>query len=542
MAKTITLKLSNWLYNAGLVGIINVLGRDNVELNDEELIIDLDKLENYDELYFNYFINTYKNLFFNRLIEKKKIIEKKDAAEISASEINEFIRLIKDKNSGLLRSSYRKLLPLIEEKTGKKFFIEEHLDKLDLKVSKEENLSILKFIFEFLDNDIVKKYLPVADVSYNVINKFWSNVSFLNKNNKELDFYKAYKEYFIEPLFEYIKSDKSGYKHNCFVCNNKINKQFSNSISFINNIGFDITRKTSNVWNFNNDIFLCPVCTFVYSNIPAGFIYTLGKGIFVNINTSIEDMYTTNLRIKMEVFSEYRERFEASYLALLKNIYQNLNKTARLEYSEIQIVKLDNDAYKFNFISKETLKILKNNEKRLNALLNNYYVISNSDNKKITNSIYEEALYKIINKSPLEPLIYKLLYLRINSENEGFNYNTINNLLNIMYYITSEVRKLNGKEELVRKANYAGYKLWEEYKKRDSVNKIPGIAYRLLNSLKVEKFDQFLDILLNCYLYVNKDIPKLIIDTLYDKELFKIVAYSFIAGMINEKVEKEEIV
>ena len=37
--------------------------------------------------------------------------------------------------------------------------------------------------------------------------------------------------------------------------------------------GFDTSRKPSHVWNFINDIAVCPVCKLVYSCVPAGFLF-----------------------------------------------------------------------------------------------------------------------------------------------------------------------------------------------------------------------------------------------------------------------------
>ena len=66
--------------------------------------------------------------------------------------------------------------------------------------------------------------------------------------------------------------------------------------------------------------------------------------------------------------------------------------------------------------------------------------------------------------------------------------------------------------DIIKMASRDGYYLREAYKAKNSENKLNGICYRLLNALKTNNKNMFMDTILNCYLYTNKLIPKFMTD------------------------------
>ena len=100
----------------------------------------------------------------------------------------------------------------------------------------------------------------------------------------------------------------------------------------------------------------------------------------------------------------------------------------------------------------------------------------------------------------------------------------------------------NGAESnLVNNANLAGYFLGKKYRDKEAKNKIPGICYRLLNALKTDNTDMFMDVMLNCYLYAGMQVPKVITDALGQDNDFSTMGYAFISGLINGKGETENM-
>ena len=90
------------------------------------------------------------------------------------------------------------------------------------------------------------------------------------------------------------------------------------------------------------------------------------------------------------------------------------------------------------------------------------------------------------------------------------------------------------RDDIVIDGNRQGYFLREAYKRKDpGTSKLSGIAYRLLNALKVNDKDMFMDTVLNCYLYVKKAVPSILLEVLKDDEdVFKTVGYAFVSGLI----------
>ncbi|SHF12695.1 CRISPR-associated protein Cst1 [Marinitoga hydrogenitolerans DSM 16785] len=556
--RKIKLKLSDWLYNAGIVGIINILGNENVryrrnneniDLEFDEIEIDLNNFENFKEKYFNYFIKTYKNLSWYKLVSYKGyILNKKNEKEFSQEDLEIINKIIDQFKKDLKKSSFKSAYELIYQELPYNINVLEEIKNLKKikKIEKKEefykNLEILEKLISFLDEPISKKYIAAKNVMYTVIKNAWEGVSFLNPQTKEKNMYKDYKNYFLEPLKEYISvEDKTNYKYRCFSCGNRI-KNLSDSLTFLKNIGFDDARKPSNVWDFINDIYICPICKLVYSCVPAGFTYVFDKGVFVNLNHSVEDIYKINKRIILEIYNRTEHQdINFSYKVILDSIYENLNNSIKYEYSDIQIVKLNNTKYTFNILSKNILLVLGKSKEILNNLINNYYFPTKKGDYNDKISLYEEVIFRVMNNIELYSFINKLMRIKISDKTNGYyNVKSIMNIIKINLEYLKEVKGMKDfTESKVQQSNYHGYLLRKAYEGKGSEHKLSGISYRLLNALKVNNKDSFLDTLLNCYLYVDKPVPKIIIESLENVDEFKTIGYSFVAGLFGKNNEEK---
>lgn len=90
-------------------------------------------------------------------------------------------------------------------------------------------------------------------------------------------------------------------------------------------------------------------------------------------------------------------------------------------------------------------------------------------------------------------------------------------------------------KDILGLANASGYYLRQAYKEKGSEDKLNGIAYRLLNSLKTNNRNMFMDTLLNCYLYTRKEVPSVFLEALKDEEVFKHIGYAFVMNLIDDK-------
>jgi len=94
-------------------------------------------------------------------------------------------------------------------------------------------------------------------------------------------------------------------------------------------------------------------------------------------------------------------------------------------------------------------------------------------------------------------------------------------------------------KDIVKLGNTSGYYLRERYRSKGSIDKLSGISYRLLNSLKTNNTDSFMDTLLNCYLYAKLPVPEVFLNALRSEEQFKTIGYAFVAGLIEGEKNEE---
>ena len=398
MDEKIELKLKDWLFNAGLLGFINILGeeaKDNgkLEIDDKNRLIRFSPkvLENFEYKYFDFFIKRYgKTLTYGKILEFEKYIDEFEENGEKIRSINE-LKMINDKitffKAKIKSESYKKAYDFIEKNgTDKILGLEKELKKVKEpkenvdEISMENvknNFKIMKEIIDFFKKKImneegnIKNYLAAKNIAYVIINNAWSSVSFLNKANAVKDIYEEYKSYFVEPALEYINADKSKFKYKCTISNMPM-KDYKNTLGFLNDTGFDVNRKPSHVWNFVNDIAVTPLVTLIYSCVPAGFIYGADKGIFVNANHNIDQLYKINNGIAYNILEDESEEKNINlYKNLLKEIKKEKDNT-KYELSDIQIVKFEEGHYKFTLLSRNILKLLSENKEKLDDLLDKW--------------------------------------------------------------------------------------------------------------------------------------------------------------------------
>ena len=278
MDEKIELKLKDWLFNAGLLGFINILGEESkkngeLEIDNKNRLIRFSPkvLENFEYKYFDFFIKRYgKTLTYGKILEFEKYIDEFEENGEKIKSINE-LKMINDKitffKTKIKSESYKKAYDFIEKNgTDKILGLEKELKKIKepkeniAEISKDDiknNIKIMKEIIE-----IFKKK------AYVIIDNAWSSVSFLNRTNAAKDIYEEYKSYFVESALEYVKADKSKFKYKCVISDMPM-KDYKNTLGFLNDTGFDVSRKPSHVWHFVNDIAVTPLVTLIYSCVPA---------------------------------------------------------------------------------------------------------------------------------------------------------------------------------------------------------------------------------------------------------------------------------
>ncbi|HGS9410892.1 TPA: type I-B CRISPR-associated protein Cas8b1/Cst1, partial [Clostridioides difficile] len=72
-------------------------------------------------------------------------------------------------------------------------------------------------------------------------------------------------------------------------------------------------------------------------------------------------------------------------------------------------------------------------------------------------------------------------------------------------------------------------------------NKIDGVSYKLLNSVKVGNKSDFMDTIIRVFMSAEKQIPAFILDIEIEKDLdFESIGHAFISGLISGKYEGKD--
>ena len=578
MDEKIELKLKDYLFNAGLLGFINILGEEpkkngELEIDNKNRLIRFSPkvLENFEYKYFDFFIKRYgKTLTYGKILEFEKYIDEFEENGEKIKSINE-LKMINDKitffKAKIKSESYKKAYDFIEKNgTNKILEMEKELKKI--KEPKENvneisdddvknNLKIMKEIIDFFKKKITdkegnaKNYLAAKNVAYVIINNAWSSVSFLNRTNSAKDIYEEYKSYFVEPALEYINADKSKFKYKCTISNMPM-KDYKNTLGFLNDTGFDVSRKPSHVWNFVNDIAVTPLVTLVYSCVPAGFIYGADKGIFVNANHNIDQLCKINNGIAYNILEDKSEEKDINlYKNLLKEIKKEKDNT-KYELSDIQIVKLEEGHYKFTLLSRGILKLLSENKEKLDDLLDKWYLI---DRRYFY--LYDTTITELLNNQNLFSLINKLCYYKISKIKLYCKLKNIEDLLKINLDYIRRLNKMDNQgivekeeskktsEELTEKDIFYIRRdamiFREEYiKKSGNDKKIGSLLYRLQNALRINNVDMFMDALISAHAYAGKNISSLFAKALLNDENFQTLGHGFLLGLLGEDKSKNE--
>lgn len=548
MGEKIRVCMEDWLYNSGLVGLYNILkfAEDDVKIDGNYIEFQPEYLVEFEEKYFKYFMDKYKDIFsLNKVTSFERFIsyhEKNNFEEFDEKKLEETNKYITDVVKKQIKSnSYKSAYELIDSPVDI-LELEKNLKTINLKKKQEiseiipeikERFTILKEIIEYMKLEKSKKYIGAKNAMYTIIKNGWNGVCFLNPQTKERDMYIDYKEYFIDPTIEYVNTDKSKFKYSCFSCSGSM-KDFANDLSFLNSIGFDVSRKSSHVWNFQNDIAVCPICKLIYSCIPAGITYLYDKGIYINDNSSMKNAIDINNKIYMEIYKQNDYSKKLTYRGLVESINKENNDKIKYELADMQLVRYENEKYKFNILSKNSLRVIKDSEEDLNKLINCGF-------KEINTyfNVYELVIDRLLNSQNMFTLVQKMLHYKL-SQLKDSHYNSFH----IIRILRINTRYLKGVgcmkgvyKDIVKEGNDAGEKLREKYRSKGVVDKLGGISYRLLNSLKTNNKDSFMDTLLNCYLYVKSSVPEVFLDALKDEERFKTIGYAFVSGLIEGKRE-----
>jgi CRISPR-associated protein, CXXC-CXXC region len=533
--------LDTFLYNAGIVGFIQVLENSKSEIDKDYIINEQDlsiskkflKKADLSQLYIDSMIKnfgdkstiseTFKNIDY--LISKEGIEEKEFNSKINS--------IIDSLSSNSIKTGCETL-----QSNGLKIKIQENIN--NIKKNKKDIDKIKKYLKEiqndYRNNKEVKQTLLMKNIMYAKIQPFWSNKAFLNPQKSKKDLKNEFYETFEKPLKSIIEETKG--KYNCITCGMQTSS--SMDTTFLFEVGVDTGRKKSAFWNCNPDSFICPICSFIYACSPLGFRDIGNLMFFINQNDSIKTLISMNIAGRI-----IDEKKDAHYIAYNTIINKALDEKMK-ELNSIQVIIRNKNGYSFNTIGHDTLKIIKSIKGELEVISKSYLIIP-KDNRF---DIYKICLENILNFRNQWNLIYLLL---MNFEKDGEKGYTINYTVKTIFtilkiqikqnHIFREDINMNDKINLSYIACKSGDEMRRiiigvnndrnllDMEEKEADNKLRGLVYQLINSIHTSNIDLFLSNITRLYTGMNLTIPNIFTRIFERDEDFKEIGYAYVLGL-----------
>ena len=535
MDKSVVFEIGDLYNNAGLVGFVKVLEQLDkyekyYEINGDNVTIDKEFLlnANLTQAVFDTYIKTfYKDLKYTKILNEIDLILKQIDENSDLDEIKDLLKEFKNDLTGgnKFKTGYEIISTKIQDENN-------IFEKIKLITSKQECESIkedLLIIKKYLIIPEVKEIMYMKDIAYGIIDRFWSDKGFLLRSNAKKNMQESYYKAFEEPFKQQLNNTKVG-KNYCSNCLELVNTL--NAYTFVKGMGDDFNRKTSVFWNFKQDKGICAKCMFLYSLIPLGFTKNGRDFIFINNNTSVDALINMN-NLKLTEENSNISRNQIYNHIISRYLKTNENK---LDNIEVANVYGNEEKYNLDIINRYQLQLIRDSEKDLEFLSKGYVVRINGDYV----NIYQEVTDAIIRNKNLYTILNKIIEASIKDKDNSYLVRLMNPILNIEIHKEKIIREDENMDKEFYFAGKQGASLLFKMKATGQDDSyVIGITYKLLNALKKENIDDFLDVVMRLCNSLKTDMPTCFINHMHDKKMFKKIGYAFLTGLRGGIYNKE---
>ncbi|MDN9165839.1 type I-B CRISPR-associated protein Cas8b1/Cst1 [Clostridioides difficile] len=411
-------------------------------------------------------------------------------------------------------------------------------------------------LLEENDYDKLKNYLNdrlnsiAKDINEKKVSK--SSINTIEKIMKEINKNFIKKNKSIEDIKEYMDSLEV-----CEMCGLYKGILDEYSESNFAPLGVSTNNARNMFWNQEYVSSICDVCKLILFCTPAGATYTRKNYLineenefylFVNMDTSINELFERNNSLKAQK-SEYSDsKDENPFNQLIKSIVEENTLKSEWQLRNILFVEfkasIDSKKCKINYFNIPTYLAKFFTDKYANKKIQSIYdyklksnvldlLLKNRDLKHLTNNILRNKVKNDMesnNKSNISGIdCFRVVQLRalINSYKKG------------VYKMDS--KNLEKNDEKLRIIYYLGCDIHDYFVNKNSKNKIDGVSYKLLNSVKVGNKSDFMDTIIRVFMSAEKQIPAFILDIEIEKDLdFESIGHAFISGLISGKYEGKD--
>ncbi len=523
-------QLNDGLYNAGLLGFVRVSERMGILLEDERgnsLAVDLSMFEGgaFTEAYFDELCDRYESQTkYAKLMQElsRYAGENPEIPDKTDKDYKAWVTSVKTK---LESDTYKTAYEMIAKQESEAFDFRPLIQKW--KASKEpvQKIAYVPVLYEKLKQ--YGKTFVLKDIVYNFVQPYWGNIAFLNRKKNKDPFEQTFEKEFIQPILSY-KPKKGKKVQHCLQCDAVLPGAIADArMSWIKDVGIDVTRKTNGFWNFNVDLGTCPLCKLIYACIPIGFCGMAYEGVFINSNSSFRQLLQLN-RLKPD------DSTKGPFATIINTFVMQANqKEAENRLDNIQVIRRTknnngNWEYRVNILSAELLGKFKLCKKSLQQLIT------------ISPRLHRMTINEVLDGKNLYPLLYRQYRGALKDKRSLGIYFPVLCIQITMF------ASLDGKEKNCMTENYLwhvrrkGYDLQVGIAKRLNSKNTVTLSYGLLNALQAGDKNRFLQLVMRQYLSMNLQVPDLFIDAIADDEKFRAVGNAFLIGLNGEEPKKKE--
>ncbi|HBG3257593.1 TPA: type I-B CRISPR-associated protein Cas8b1/Cst1 [Clostridioides difficile] len=414
----------------------------------------------------------------------------------------------------------------------------------------------LEDLLEENDYDKLKNYLNdrlnsiAKDINEKKVSK--SSINTIEKIMKEINKNFIKKNKSIEDIKEYMDSLEV-----CEMCGLYKGILDEYSESNFAPLGVSTNNARNMFWNQAYVPSICDICKLILFCTPAGATYTRKNYLineenefylFVNMDTSINELFERNNSLKAQKSESSDSKDENPFNQLIKSIVEENTLKSEWQLRNILFVEfkasIDSKKCKINYFNIPTYLAKFFTDKYANKKIQSIYdyklksnvldlLLKNRDLKHLTNNILRNKVKNDMesnNKSNISGIdCFRVVQLRvlINSYKKG------------VYKMDS--KNLEKNDEKLKIIYYLGCDIHDYFVNKNSKNKIDGVSYKLLNSVKVGNKSDFMDTIIRVFMSAEKQIPAFILDIEIEKDLdFESIGHAFISGLISGKYEGKD--
>lgn len=515
MSAPVILRLSDGLYNAGILGFIRVLEHSQrpYETDGFSLRFDGDQVwPHFTQDYLDTLLARFgADTIGGNLLDQMMQVLNPTARETEGfhERLRAVANLIAEKMN---RASYQAAVEIIRAAGDEYPFLARAKELKASKVPEEQLALLAEFYPKFREH---RETFLLKDIAYTRVQTYWNGISFLHKTKNLTPFVDSFEHEFIQKIVNW-KPAKGKNAAKCFQCGAALPSGIQ-GMAWINDMGVDVKRKTNGFWNFHVDLSPCPVCNLIYACIPLGFSGYAGEGFFINDTVSIRSLIQANQLLCLQP-SDKDDTFAAQ---LSRYVIESSAEKAKRRLENIQVIRRtraeEHWEYRVNILPGAMLSALARCKKPLETLSKNPYLL-------------RQTMENILNGCSLHPLLIRQAREMLG---KGWPLWLLYPILNIQIHLYT-TRGTDAMSTLWKQAQIAkqeGAALCKAIADDRNESKIVSLSYRLLNALQTRNPDLYMQALSRQCLSLGRQIPAVFLDALTDEETFMAIGEAFLIGL-----------